>query len=133
MRSMAQTRACAKALRNALAWVMVLAGVAGTPAEEMGEEERAPKRAPTTRPAQRTTVAPAQATAPTEAPEPVDWAGHINAAMTASDLGTIYREACKSVPAGQERTRLSAAMMERKALIDRELGIAEPAPEEVPA
>jgi len=36
LRSMAQTRACAKALRNVLAWVVVLAGYAPTPAEEMG-------------------------------------------------------------------------------------------------
>lgn len=35
LRSMAQTRACAKALRNALAWVVVLAGYKATPAEEL--------------------------------------------------------------------------------------------------
>ena len=35
LRSMAQTRACAKALRNVLAWVAVLAGYKPTPAEEM--------------------------------------------------------------------------------------------------
>lgn len=35
LRSMAQTRACAKALRNVLAWVVVLAGYSATPAEEM--------------------------------------------------------------------------------------------------
>lgn len=35
LRSMAQTRACAKALRNVLSWVAVLAGYSGTPAEEM--------------------------------------------------------------------------------------------------
>lgn len=35
LRSMAQTRACAKALRNVLAWVAVLAGFKPTPAEEM--------------------------------------------------------------------------------------------------
>lgn len=35
IRSMAQTRACAKALRNVLAWVVVLAGFKPTPAEEM--------------------------------------------------------------------------------------------------
>jgi hypothetical protein len=35
LRSMAQTRACAKALRNVLAWVVVLAGYNPTPAEEM--------------------------------------------------------------------------------------------------
>lgn len=37
VRSMAQTRACAKALRNIFAWVVVLAGYKPTPAEEMAE------------------------------------------------------------------------------------------------
>ena len=37
LRSMAQTRASAKALRNVLAWVVVLAGYKPTPAEEMDE------------------------------------------------------------------------------------------------
>lgn len=35
LKSMAQTRACAKTLRNVLAWVVVLAGYRPTPAEEM--------------------------------------------------------------------------------------------------
>lgn len=35
LRSMAQTRACAKSLRNVLAWVVVLAGYKPTPAEEI--------------------------------------------------------------------------------------------------
>lgn len=35
LRSMAQTRACSKAFRNVLAWVVVLAGYKPTPAEEM--------------------------------------------------------------------------------------------------
>lgn len=35
LKSMAQTRASAKALRNVLAWVVVLAGLSPTPAEEM--------------------------------------------------------------------------------------------------
>lgn len=35
LRSMAQTRACAKALRNVFAWVAVMAGYKGTPAEEI--------------------------------------------------------------------------------------------------
>lgn len=35
LRSMAQTRACAKALRNVMAWVVVLAGYKATPAEEL--------------------------------------------------------------------------------------------------
>ena len=41
LRSMAQTRAQAKALRNVLAWVVVMAGYAPTPAEEMdGQNSR---------------------------------------------------------------------------------------------
>jgi len=39
LRSMAQTRACSKALSNVLRWVVVLAGYEGTPAEEMIEEK----------------------------------------------------------------------------------------------
>ena len=42
LRSMAQTRACAKALRNALAWVVVLAGYKPTPAEELPRAETVP-------------------------------------------------------------------------------------------
>jgi hypothetical protein len=38
LKSMAQTRACAKALRNVLAWVVVLAGYKATPAEELERE-----------------------------------------------------------------------------------------------
>jgi hypothetical protein len=38
IRSMAQTRASAKALRNAFGWVVELAGYASTPAEEMEDE-----------------------------------------------------------------------------------------------
>lgn len=38
LRSMAQTRAAAKALRNAYGWVAELAGLKSTPAEEMGEQ-----------------------------------------------------------------------------------------------
>lgn len=47
LRSMAQTRACAKALRNVLAWVVVLAGYKPTPAEEMdgiGERKESEKK-----------------------------------------------------------------------------------------
>jgi hypothetical protein len=37
LKSMAQTRALAKALRNVMAWVVVLAGYSPTPAEEMDD------------------------------------------------------------------------------------------------
>jgi len=41
LRSMAQTRACAKSLRNMLAFVPVLAGYGATPAEELTSIEKA--------------------------------------------------------------------------------------------
>jgi len=40
IRSMAQTRACAKALRNVLGWIVVLAGYEATPLEEMTGDEQ---------------------------------------------------------------------------------------------
>jgi hypothetical protein len=47
LKSMAQTRACSKVLKNVLAWVVVLAGYQPTPAEEMtGNEHKTTK--PTT-------------------------------------------------------------------------------------
>jgi hypothetical protein len=55
VRSMAQTRAASKALAGALRFVAVLAGFAGTPAEEMprGDAQSVPKRRPTDRWAER--------------------------------------------------------------------------------
>jgi hypothetical protein len=51
LRSMAQTRAQAKALRGVLAWVAVLAGYNPTPAEEMdGVRASSPRSAPTCTP-----------------------------------------------------------------------------------
>jgi hypothetical protein len=46
LRSMAQTRAAAKSLRNCLAWVVVLAGYEPSVAEEMTGDEDAPPPAP---------------------------------------------------------------------------------------
>jgi len=46
LKSMAQTRACAKALRNVLAWVVVLAGYKPTPAEEIIEVENISQNPP---------------------------------------------------------------------------------------
>lgn len=46
LRSMSQTRACAKALRNCLGWVAVLAGYEPTPAEEMSSDEPKPVKVP---------------------------------------------------------------------------------------
>lgn len=59
LRSMAQTRACAKSLRNVLAWVVVLAGYEPNVAEEMtGDEHEA--RAPIAPPKPRVTDAVTQ-------------------------------------------------------------------------
>lgn len=43
LKSMAQTRACSRALRQVLAWVVVLAGFKTTPAEEMDGVKEDPK------------------------------------------------------------------------------------------
>ncbi len=40
IKSMAQTRACGKAFRNCLSWVVVLAGYSGTPMEEMPKDAK---------------------------------------------------------------------------------------------
>lgn len=61
LESMAQTRAIAKALRNALAWVVVLAGFKPTPAEEM-----------TGRVAEDLTI-PKCPTHPTRKPKAMEW------------------------------------------------------------
>jgi len=47
LRSMAQTRACAKALRNVYSWVVVLSGYAPTPAEEMDQTGETESGVPT--------------------------------------------------------------------------------------
>ena len=87
-------------------------------------------------PATRVTVeqTPAETSAASGGPE-VDWLAHINAAMSEDALRTIWGELIKAVPVGMGRTRLASAMSERKALIDRELGLApaEHQPEEVGA
>ena len=57
LKSMAQTRACAKALRNVLAWVVVLAGYRPTSAEEidgMTHEEPNEKKPPIEEPKKKT-------------------------------------------------------------------------------
>lgn len=46
LRSMAQTRAAAKSLRNVLAWVVVMAGFRPNVAEEMTGDEHAPSKEP---------------------------------------------------------------------------------------
>jgi hypothetical protein len=66
LRSMAQTRACAKAFRNVLAFVPVLAGYEGTPAEEMVERgsQEAADAVATRKIAEHTTKVEAQVTKP---------------------------------------------------------------------
>lgn len=69
LRSMAQTRACAKCLRNVLAWVVVLAGYRPTPAEEMDgvrQPQGKPEVTPPQRKSQQTNGQPQKATASKE-------------------------------------------------------------------
>ncbi|KKM79324.1 hypothetical protein LCGC14_1351170 [marine sediment metagenome] len=69
LRSMAQTRASAKALRNGFAWVAVLAGYKPTPAEEMPREGFATKPAANAAPAPLQ-ARPAHPAAPARDPNP---------------------------------------------------------------
>jgi len=81
LRSMAQTRACAKALRNCLGWVAVLAGYEPTPAEEMTHSENTVPKAKATTPK----VAPKEKAAPVN-PDEVEFdASHVK---TFGDLWT---------------------------------------------
>jgi hypothetical protein len=73
LRSMAQTRAAAKALRNALAWVVVLAGYRPTPAEELPE-------GPAVAPARVARVAPPRAEDAEFTPPAVDASGYVSSA-----------------------------------------------------
>lgn len=57
LRSMSQTRACAKALRNVLAWVVVMAGFKPSVAEEMVGDEQPPQPAPIKPPAPKAQAA----------------------------------------------------------------------------
>jgi len=61
LRSMAQTRASAKALRNAFAWVAVMAGLKPTPAEEMdGDYPDPPQKSSVATQERRGNTKPAQ-------------------------------------------------------------------------
>jgi hypothetical protein len=75
LRSMAQTRACAKALRNVMGWVVVLSGYKPTVAEEMtgdehDHEQAAAPRMPE-RKAPKPTPPPVPKPQPTPTPPPV--------------------------------------------------------------
>lgn len=65
LRSMAQTRACAKVIRNVFSWVVVLAGYKATVAEELDESQRDPEKERVEGP-KTTTVDPAKAAPPQE-------------------------------------------------------------------
>jgi hypothetical protein len=73
LRSMAQTRACAKALRNVMGWVVVLSGYKPTVAEEMTGDERYSEPAAGPRMPERKSeqVPSEQAPRPTPKPGPI--------------------------------------------------------------
>jgi hypothetical protein len=84
LRSMAQTRACAKALRNVLAWVVVLGGFKPTPAEEMTDGIAQP--APT---AQKPAVSMPQAKEPKPTPAPEQAVDTSTEAVDPAALGVV--------------------------------------------
>src|SRR5262245_51610743 len=71
LRSMAQTRACAKAFGNLFSWVVVLAGYRPTPAEEMtGNETNESKPSGPRMPERKSDKTPKPAPSPGPTPEP---------------------------------------------------------------
>jgi len=85
LRSMAQTRACAKVLRNVLAWVVVLAGYRPTPAEELDEPARGGGQAPAPAQSQRSgTIVPERIT---------DFCTRMQGANNPGQLEEIFRAA----------------------------------------
>ena len=70
LRSMCQTRACAKALRNVLDWVVVLAGYRPTPAEEMSDLGDRPPIKPPQRTSSRVTTKPSAVSEPEPPQQP---------------------------------------------------------------
>lgn len=96
LRSMAQTRAGAKALRNVLAWVVVLAGYKPTPAEEMtGQPEEVTAEAPAaTEAASSSAVQAPQRKSQATPAAPVTGNGH--------DAKTLLWQRCLSLANGVE-------------------------------
>jgi hypothetical protein len=101
MASMAQTRACAKSLRNVLSWVVVLAGYMPTPAEELGESKAAQRKRP-----QRSKETPA-GESPASSPPPghtaeTDGGGPGPSSPTSGEPPTAYRiDAVEVVKSGK--------------------------------
>ena len=93
LRSMAQTRAQAKVLRNVLAWVVVMAGYAPTPAEEMDGIKGQPI-------ASRMKCTPI----PEERVQKICAA--IRKALNLNDLKTLYMKAGNEAKAANDRAAL---------------------------
>lgn len=86
LRSMAQTRAQAKALRNVLAWVVVMAGYAPTPAEEMDSAHSDAPRSSNAPAAPRSTGRISDATI-------TDWCQRMAKAANYDQLDEVFRAA----------------------------------------
>ena len=95
LKSMAQTRACAKALRNVLAWVVVMAGYAPTPAEEV--EGGAPR-----------SIAPRMACNPVPPEDVQRLCEYITQARDLPDLKIRYLQAAHEAKTGNDRAALDA-------------------------
>lgn len=96
LRSMAQTRAQAKALRNVLAWVVVMAGYAPTPAEEMDGK------------ATQNAIAPRMECKPIPSARVKLICDAIAKALTIAELQTLYFKAGKEAKEANDRIALDA-------------------------
>jgi hypothetical protein len=124
LRSMAQTRACAKALRNVLAWVVVLAGYRPTPVEEITDgEDRGQQSNPAPAAAAKSTgKAPgkAQKAAPDPDTTPVMCNQCRQVGSHAKDCPTQNKQEYMDPPAGLKQERKQeVAVPTRQLFVDK--------------
>ena len=100
--SMAQTRACAKACRNKLAWVVALAGYRPTPAEEMrtASGQEIAGRGPSSSPSNNANRIPNERI--------LQLCGKISRATTVSELKTVYFAAYREAQQINDKTAMNA-------------------------
>jgi hypothetical protein len=138
LRSMAQTRACAKALRNVLSWVVVLAGYRPTPAEEMPEDARDPdgKADAKKKDDKPAFISPAQKSELAEVAKQAGWTGAALQAfvkenyggwpkMPAADFDTVKQKLADGIDTGQPTAESNA---EAAAAISAITGVTLPEP-----
>lgn len=104
IKSMAQTRALGKAARLKFAWIMVLAGYAPTPAEEMPEEDRPSVHMPRAKPVP-IAAKPVEPVETTAEPEGSKLLGQLFKAARAKNFEPEHMKAAMKVLFGKDSSK----------------------------